>query len=166
MVSGGEMLILDPTCSAKSIWFDKENPHVIYCDKRSGQVQYKEMDDRDWIITPDVQCDFTELPFASGIFDMVVFDPPHLMNVGPRLAAKYGKLFANWRDELRSGFDENWRVLKPNGTLIFKWAVNDIPLREVLALAPSQPLFGHTTGSKSQTRWICFIKWVKCEVSR
>ena len=154
--------ILDPTCSARSIWFDKDSPHVVYCDKRSGQTQYKEVDDRDWIITPDVQSDFREMPFPNNCFDMVVFDPPHLLSVGPRLAAKYGKLFGNWRDSLKGGFDECWRVLKPGGTLIFKWAINDIPLREVLVLAPP-PLFGHTTGSKSQTRWITFVKFQQGE---
>lgn len=29
-----EKKILDVTCGARSIWFDKHNPAAIYCDKR------------------------------------------------------------------------------------------------------------------------------------
>jgi len=39
------MLILDPTCSARSIWFDKINPHVIHCDIRVADLSYTPGDD-------------------------------------------------------------------------------------------------------------------------
>ena len=151
------MRILDPTCSNRSIWFDKNNPHVIHCDKRVEKVEFA--DGRDFYIEPDIQTDFTFMPFPDEIFDMVVFDPPHLMNLGinSMLAKRYGKLFANWRDVIKGGFDESWRVLKTGGTLIFKWGDRDIPLREVLELAPP-PLCGQT-GAVQKTKWICFVKW-------
>lgn len=39
-------------------------------------------------------------------------------------------------------FDEAWRVLKPNGTLIFKWADKDVTLAELLYVLKRQPLLG------------------------
>lgn len=154
------MRILDTTCSAKSIWFDKNNSCVIRCDIRNEDITGLAGDGRNWNICPHVQMDYTAMSFPADTFDMIVFDPPHLINLGLTswMAKKYGKLFANWRDNIRGGFDECWRVLKPEGTLIFKWNERDIKLKEVLELAPP-PLFGHTTGSNAQTKWITFIKF-------
>ena len=53
---------------------------------------------------------------------------------------------------------ECFRVLKPHGTLIFKWCEAEIPLREVLALTPEKPLYGHRSGKKAQTHWVAFMK--------
>ena len=49
-------------------------------------------------------------------------------------------------------------MLKPHGTLIFKWNEVDIPLREVLALTPEKPLYGLRSGKKANTHWVAFIK--------
>jgi hypothetical protein len=57
---------------------------------------------------------------------------------------------------LEKGFAECFRVLKPNGTLVFKWAESQFPIKDVLALTPEKPLFGHKT-SKT-THWAVFIK--------
>jgi len=59
---------------------------------------------------------------------------------------------------LRDGFAECFRVLKPNGTLVFKWSEYEIPVREVLSLTSHKPLFGHRSGRQSMTHWIVFIK--------
>jgi transcription elongation factor Elf1 len=59
---------------------------------------------------------------------------------------------------LRQGFSECFRVLKLGGTLIFKWSELDIPTKEVLALTPMKPLYGHISGKRSKTHWIAFIK--------
>lgn len=87
-------------------------------------------------------------------------DPPHLLKAGPKswLAAKYGKLSENWREDLRQGFSECWRVLEPNGVLIFKWNETQVKVREVLELAPAPPLFGHLSGRKGLTHWLVFMK--------
>jgi len=74
------------------------------------------------------------------------------------LAARYGRLGADWRDDLRAGFSECFRVLRPEGTLIFKWNEAQVPLRDVLALAPQPPLFGHRSGRRSMTHWLAFFK--------
>ena len=41
----------------------------------------------------------------------------------------------------------------PNGS--FRLVV---PVKEVLALTDEKPLFGHRSGKKSLTHWICFMK--------
>ncbi|MDQ3117820.1 MAG: class I SAM-dependent methyltransferase, partial [Verrucomicrobiota bacterium] len=71
---------------------------------------------------------------------------------------KYGCLNGNWREMLRLGFAECFRVLKPNGTLIFKWADSENPVSEILALTPEKPLFGHKSGKKMGTHWVAFLK--------
>ena len=65
--------------------------------------------------------DFRNIPFADGSFAMVLFDPPHLKNVGKNAwtAKKYGILGDDWRDDLRRGFAECFRVLRAGGTLVF-----------------------------------------------
>lgn len=100
------------------------------------------------------------MPFADESFWHVVFDPPHLTRAGPKswLAAKYGKLSDDWREDLRKGFSECFRVLRPNGTLVFKWNETQVKLREVLPLANANPLYGQISGRNALTHWIVFIK--------
>lgn len=75
------------------------------------------------------------------------------------MAKKYGKLTEDgWRDFIHDAFCECMRVLKPNGTLIFKWSEVDIPLKDVLKQIPFKPLYGHKSGKHMTTHWIAFIK--------
>lgn len=53
------------------------------------------------------------------------------------------------------GFDECMRVLKPNGTLIFKWNEEQIKLSEVLKCFSQKPLLGN---KRSKTHWLVFMK--------
>ena len=71
---------------------------------------------------------------------------------------KYGKLPPNWKEYLRDGFAECWRVLRPYGTLIFKWCEYDIPTKEVIAVIGREPLYGHRSGKQSRTHWMAFVK--------
>lgn len=111
-------------------------------------------------VEPDVQFDFRAIPFADESFKLVAFDPPHLVRAGPRswMAAKYGKLGADWQDDLRAGFAECFRVLATDGVLVFKWNETQVKIREVLACTPVAPLFGNTSGKKAGTHWIVFMK--------
>ena len=115
---------------------------------------------RELIIAPDVQGDFTNLQFPARTFALVVFDPPHLTGNGSSgwLAKKYGKLGVDWKAELRQGFSECFRVLRPDGTLIFKWSEEKIPVSQILALTPVKPLFGNRCGKSAKTHWIVFMK--------
>jgi len=150
--------VLDACCGSRMFWFERENPAALFMDKRAEEHVLS--DGRDLVISPDLIADFTNMPFPDASFYLVVFDPPHMSSLGANswLAKKYGRLIGEWRDDIKEGFAECLRVLKPNGTLIFKWNTTDIPLAEVLALAPIPPLFGHTTGRQAKTIWVTFLK--------
>ena len=155
--------VLDPCCGTRMMWFDKTDLRVLFGDCRSETVTVTDKSSaggtRTLHVNPDMHMDFRALPFPNDSFHLVAFDPPHLVSAGPRswLAAKYGKLGADWREDLRAGFAECFRVLKPNGTLVFKWNETQVKVREVLALTPVQPLFGHPTGRKGLTHWMVFM---------
>ena len=73
--------ILDMTCGARSIWFNKKHPLAVYFDQRD--VEYTAVfgnppRKRTASIHPDVVGNFTELPFDDNTFSLVVFDPPHI----------------------------------------------------------------------------------------
>ncbi len=51
------------------------------------------------------------------------------------------------------------RVLKPHGTLVFKWSEVEIPLKKVLEAIGTEPLFGHRSGKNMNTHWMCFMKF-------
>ncbi|MNP24208.1 hypothetical protein D3C76_1169560 [compost metagenome] len=113
------------------------------------------------MISPDLIADFTSLPFGDCTFPVVVFDPPHLERVGPNgwQGKKYGKLDREtWRDELRAGFAEAFRVLRPHGVLIFKWNETQIPVSQVVALTDEKPTIWQRTGKNDKTHWIIFVK--------
>lgn len=111
-------------------------------------------------IEPDGLMDFRNLPFPDNQFKLVAFDPPHLVRAGPKswLGAKYGKLGPTWQADITQGFAECFRVLAPDGTLVFKWNETQVKLREVLALTPEKPLFGQISGRKGLTHWLVFMK--------
>lgn len=160
-----EKQVLDPCSGSRMMWFDKENPIVEFGDIRRETITvtdrtHREDGTRSVIIDPDTLMDFRNLPFDDGSFKLVAFDPPHLKRAGPKswLAAKYGKLSDNWRDDLKQGFAECLRVLEPGGTLVFKWNETQVKVREVVELAPIAPLFGQVSGRNGMTHWLVFMK--------
>lgn len=165
--------VLDPCCGSRMWWFDRQHPDAIYADRRSETIVVtdrshdKEHGTRTLHIKPDVLVDFRAMPYADGTFRLVAFDPPHLERAGPKswLAAKYGKLSADWRDDLRQGFAECFRVLHADGVLVFKWNETQVRLSEVLALTPHRPLFGNTSGKKAGTHFLVFMKPAETEAS-
>ena len=114
-------------------------------------------DGRKLEIKPDIVADFRNIPFNDNTFSMVVFDPPHLLKVGGNswLAKKYGKLSDTWSQDLKQGFNECMRVLKPYGTLIFKWNEQQIKLSEILKCFSDKPIFGN---KRADTHWLVFMK--------
>lgn len=151
--------ILDVTCGGKMMWFNKYNPDVLYLDKRC--IENVELcDGRNFKIQPDVIADFTKLPFPNETFYLIVFDPPHLIHAGDDsyMSIKYGKLDEDWRETLYNGISECMRVLRPGGTLIFKWNEYQIPIKDILDAIKINPLFGHRSGKASKTHWMTFFK--------
>ena len=150
-----ESKILDVCCGSRMFWFDKKNPNVTYMDIREFEDVL--CDGRPLDVKPDVVGDFRDIPFDDNTFHMVVFDPPHLVKAGDNswLVKKYGKLSDSWPFDLKLGFDECMRVLKPNGTLIFKWNEDQVKLSEVLKCFSNAPLFGN---KRAKTHWLTFIK--------
>ena len=149
------MKILDACCGSKLFWFDKDNEYTTYMDIReeSFEIHGKKVN-----VTPDVVADFRDMPFEDNTYDLIVFDPPHLKWAGPNsiMKAQYGQLDKDtWPDDIRQGMSECMRVLKPTGTLIFKWNEAQVPLKDVLSAIPYRPLFGN---KRSKTHWLTFLK--------
>nr|DAY64848.1 MAG TPA: S-adenosyl-L-methionine methyltransferase [Caudoviricetes sp.] len=152
--------IIDVCCGSKMFWFDKNNPLVTFCDNRV--VNENLCDGRNLTISPDFISDFRNMSaFDDDSFKLIVFDPPHLIKVGEKswLARKYGKLNPEtYKNDLKQGFCECFRILQPDGVLIFKWSETDVKTNEIINLSPYKPLFGHISGKRSNTQWIVFIK--------
>lgn len=150
--------ILDACCGSRMFWFDKQNPNVLFGDIRSES--HTLCDGRALDIKPDAKIDFRNMPFAEGVFHLVVFDPPHLKGAGANgwQAKKYGSLGPNWKEDLRNGVNECFRVLKDYGVLIFKWNEQSIRVSEVIDAVGRQPLFGHRTMQNNKTIWMTFMK--------
>lgn len=149
------MKILDACCGSRMFWFDKQNPDVTFMDIRQ---EYEELPSGHIInVNPDIVADFRNMPFDDNTYDMVVFDPPYLLHAGKNswLAKKYGRLDNNWQEDIKQGFSECMRVLKPNGSLIFKWNEEQVKLKDVLATIEYKPLFGN---KRSKTHWLVFMK--------
>ena len=146
-------------------WFDPHNPDVEFCDIR--RVDHELIwtsedgtDKRYLTVDPDTVCDVRDLPYPDETFWHIVLDPPHLLKIGDEawLRKKYGKLPENWKPFIRQAFNECWRVLKTNGTLIFKWAEIDVPISELLKVIQHKPLYGHRSGKHMTTHWMAFVK--------
>lgn len=154
--------ILDACCGGKMFYFDKNDSRVLFQDIR--EIETELCDGRRFEVKPDVIGDFTNMKFEDNSFSMVVFDPPHLKYTGSKKECdgwqmtKYGNLGKDWKDTLSKGFKECFRVLKPGGFLIFKWNETDIKVKDILKLTTAKPIFGHISGKRANTHWICFMK--------
>lgn len=147
------------------MWFNKNHPNTLYVDERvlnKGQFVLRP----NFEIKPDIVASFTELPLPDKSFHLVVFDPPHTIRQCKKdkkdkgiIALRYGRLmFSEWEKTLELGFRECWRVLKRNGTLVFKWAESDKKIDDIKHLFPSEPLFGSRVGKTNKTHWLVFFK--------
>lgn len=69
--------ILDACCGGKMFYYDKNDERVLFQDIRNISTHL--CDGRLFEVKPDVQADFTNMPYEDKTFSMVVFDPPHLV---------------------------------------------------------------------------------------
>ena len=155
--------ILDAACGGRMWWYDKEHDNAIYVDRRTSPKGHLSIS-ANHAITPDYLMDFTDLKFEDESFHLVLFDPPHIIR-GPKsdnsnFVKCYGRLDENWKDVISRGFNECWRVVKPKGTVIFKWNESSISLKSVLDLLTVQPIVGSRPGGRrlDKTHYLVFFK--------
>ena len=160
-----EQLVLDACCGGRMMWFDKNDDRAVFADCRDEVMNIDHLPSQQGrspkSVQPDLTHDFRDMDFPDESFHHVVFDPPHVRGISMKSVTgfSYGSLSKHcWQDDLRKGFAECFRVLRPGGTLIFKWNEVDVPLKEILALTPENPLYGHRSGKKANTHWVCFVK--------
>ncbi len=152
--------VLDATAGGRMMWFDKRNRLATFIDIRDLDAM-KLSNGSTHEVKPDHVMDFRALDFPSNSFYLVVFDPPHLKHTAgdnSYMVRKYGKLDKDWSEQIRSGFEECWRVTRPNGVIVLKWNETHIKTSELIASLGRTPLFGHTTNSRGTTKWMCFLK--------
>ena len=143
-------------------WYNKKHPNVLYIDlrkRKKGFLKHRMSFD----VAPDEIGDFRDLKYKNKSFKLVVFDPPHIVRGTDEensiMKKRYGVLKkSTWKSDVQAGLAECYRVLDDFGVLIFKWNEESIKIKEIVDLAPVQPLFGHRSGSRSKTHWLCFMK--------
>ncbi len=74
------MKILDACCGAKMFWYEKKLPFVTFQDIRAGIKEYS--GGRKIRIEPNHVGNVTSMDFADETFDLVIFDPPHMIRAG------------------------------------------------------------------------------------
>ena len=156
-----DKLILDACCGGRHFHFDKNNPLILYMDKRKvepGAIPQQP----NWECNPDIIGDYRNTDFKDNQFKLIVWDIPHKLKPDKGLITmKYGSLGETWREDTTQGFNELWRILDNHGVLVFKYADLDISVKEMLSLFPIDPLFGtKTKKGVNNTYWFCFMKVV------
>ena len=93
-------------------------------DSTYGRGNFWPKDQRDAIVGVDINpvrakdicADFTRLPFADNAFDITVFDPPYVSNMGKGKPSVMGSQFGSFaslgelESTVRAGTREAWRV--------------------------------------------------------
>jgi hypothetical protein len=146
------MKILDMSAGNRAIWYNKNHPMALYIDKRES-------------VKPDLVANTCDLNMIeNGIYDLIVFDPPHL-NCGKNsnMSKVYGyHTTKEILETIEGSAKEAHRVSKQNALMALKWNCHSIRLQRVFDLMPQwEPLFGALTkngpGAKSKTYW-CMMR--------
>jgi len=121
---------LDATAGLRRYWKGKDTRGVLFLDIREE-------------VKPDIVANNECLPFRSGVFDRIIYDPPYFISPGGSLAKtsfgyRYG-LYRHKSELIRNVYRVNKefaRVLRSRGRLIFEYT--DFPgnpsLESLLAL--------------------------------
>ena len=119
-------MILDACCGPKEMYrglhkhFSQEE--IVFIDIRKGTYNRDKWGIPPLNVTPDVQADLKKLPFRDGVFNMVIFDPPHgSFTMDAFLGVKYGGLtMREYRTLIVWANREFARVLQPQGLILAK----------------------------------------------
>jgi hypothetical protein len=146
------MRILDMSAGHRKVWFNRLNPDTVFVDHRLS-------------MNPTVCCDTRHLPFKEGTFDLIVFDPPHMMHgKGTDMAKFYGAYEAeDIRSTVTDSVKEAFRCSTGNALMALKWSTHDVRLNTLLSWIEGwQPMFGHAVSTlnhrKTSTYWVMFQK--------
>jgi len=154
-------LILDACCGGRMFWHNKNHPKTIYVDNRKrdkGHCEGKPNHE----VNPDYIMDFRKLDFPDNTFKLVIFDPPHIF--APEedtcvMTKCYGRLNPEtWKNDIKDGFNECWRVCEENGLILFKWNECRVKMPELLDILPKEPLLRDMRRGLSKSHWMIFIK--------
>jgi len=148
------------------MWYQKNHPYVTFMDKRKETFlsTHQNQKKRTYKVDPDVVSEWKDAPFPDEYFDMIIFDPPHLIWKNEKkestLDKQHGYFYANEYEKiLKEGIDKLFRILKPDGVFILKWCELSVPVKKIIEMCPYPPLFGTRTGQANKTHWIVFIKY-------
>ncbi len=78
-----QLPILDVCCGGRMFYFDKHDPRVVFMDNRVVSPE-KLSNGQTFSVCPSIVGDFRKIPFGDASFNMVIFDPPHLLRVGEK----------------------------------------------------------------------------------
>jgi len=140
---------------------------------------------------PHVQASFEHLPFLNAIFNVILFDPPFLVdrrslsghdyrrrffqhytvpvnNSGhaPRIGEKYGLWISRnqLRKQLYRAFTELKRILAPDGRIIFKWTDSDASIKYALSLKNGlivEKILTRNSGYRLKSSVTTYYVWLK-----
>ncbi len=159
--------ILDVCCGPRMFYdkTSKDRTDTIYMDIRTDVLinyTHKNGTVSEWSIRPDIVGDFRNIPFEDESFSLVIFDPPHIKTRDSNngiIPRKYGTLNKEWKSDIKQGFVECLRVLRPGGFLNFKWSEAEIPVKEITSLFPIRPMYYNRQGIHGA--WYMFRKGVE-----
>ena len=161
---GKKNQVIDVCCGGRMWWFNKSRPGVLFMDCREEKKGFIENQGcQNYEVKPDIVASFTDMPFENESFFKVVCDPPHKIKRDSGLITKkYGFLSDNWEIDLKLMFEECWRILKPGGTFILKWADVDLAPRKILNCFPDWKnrldVSTHTKKGVNNTYFFSFYK--------
>jgi len=145
-------MILDLSAGKRAVWFNRLHDEAVFVDIRPEMA-------------PTVVADTRQLPFDTGIFSLIVFDPPHMVHgKTSKMGKQYGSFSAvEIRDTVRESAKEAFRCATEDAVMALKWSDHDVSLDSILEMMEGwEPLFGHKvstlTQRKTSTYWVLLRK--------
>ncbi len=138
---------------------------VVFIDCKLGTYSYDHPQfPKTTLVRPDIQADLRQLPLRSGLFTLVIFDPPHdQFGKNSYMNLRYGSLSVKqYEDMLRIANEEFSRVLQPGGCILVKLMDRRTQMTK-RALKNFKPLLdisrkSLSQRSRSRTHHILFVK--------